>query len=268
MFLGLFASAVSPSPGAAPMITIILIIPCVVLSGALVQLPPAVSAPSMSYWSFKALVAVSGVGSDAAADACWQMPQTLRQKMTVDDKTALGCRCMGLNLFAPGSCAFPGNGKYAVPELSQAAPQPPTPPGEPPAEPRFGDPPAQPSDAYDKVKVAAYLNTLQAYQTSVAQTRDAYKQDLDIYQNQMEIYQIEMKAFQANSARWYVARAAAIGSGEANIKGYLDRFGWAFVDKSNRAQYLGVLRACWQAQGVIIAVLLAAILLVMKAKDR
>ena len=42
--------------------------------------------------------------------------------MTLDDKAANGCRCMGLAVFEHGSCNFPGLGQYIVPELSQAAP--------------------------------------------------------------------------------------------------------------------------------------------------
>jgi hypothetical protein len=268
MLTGLFASSISPNSGSAPLITIMLILPCVVLSGALVQLPEAVSAPSISYWSFKALVAISGVGSDPASDACWEIPPVLRQSMTLEDKTALGCQCMGLNAFKPDLCNFPGNGKYSVPELNQPQPASPAPPGDPPGEPDFGAPPDSPADSYDKVQVAAYLNALQQYQSDVARKRDTYKQNFDLYQNQVEIYQAQMKVFQAENARWYVARAAAIGSAEGNIKGFLDRFGWAFVNKENRSSYMGLLTSCWNAQGIIILGLFLGILITMKVKDR
>jgi len=268
MMMGLFASAVSPNAGSAPMITIMLIIPSVVLSGALVQLPPALSAPSTSYWAFKSLVGVVGVGSDVMADPCWHMPDDLVRVMSIDDKEALGCRCMGVAAFDPNSCNFPGTGKYAVPEIYQTKPAPPTAPGDPPGEPVFPDAPPEPADPYDKVQVAAYLNSLQGYQAEIERIRSDYQMEFGIYQLEMQIYQAQMTGYQRDLAKWYVARSAAIGSAEGNIHGFLERFGWSFVNKEDVQGYAASIQANWAAQGVIIGALLVGIFIAMKIKDR
>ena len=71
MMLGLFASALSPNANSAPMLVILLVLPNIVLSGALVPLPNTVSAPASTRWAFEAFMAITGPGSDVAADICW-----------------------------------------------------------------------------------------------------------------------------------------------------------------------------------------------------
>jgi len=84
----------------------------------------------------------------------------------------------------------------------------------------------------------------------------------------MQIYQAQMTGYQRDLAKWYVARSAAIGSAEGNIHGFLERFGWSFVNKEDVQGYAASIQANWAAQGVIIGALLVGIFIAMKIKDR
>jgi energy-coupling factor transporter ATP-binding protein EcfA2 len=53
MMIGLLASAVAPNANSAPLIVILLIIPQVVLGGALIPMPTEISSVTSSRWSFK-----------------------------------------------------------------------------------------------------------------------------------------------------------------------------------------------------------------------
>jgi ABC-type multidrug transport system ATPase subunit len=268
MMLGLLASALAPNTASAPMLVILLIIPTIVLSGALVTTPPALSALSSSHWAFKSLVEITGVGADVAADSCWQFPDELIRAMTLDDKQALGCRCMGAAMFDPQSCNFPGIGAAIAPELSQSAPEKPPDMGEPPAEPVLPSPPGEPQDAYDKVAVAAYLNSVQAYQQEATRIQEDFKRRMADYQALSGVYQAQMAVYQQQLSRWHVARSAAVGAAEGSIRAVQERFGWAFVSKDDPTVYRQALSADWQAQGWISLALILFTLLLMKQKDK
>lgn len=122
MTLGLLASAVAPNANAAPLIVILLIVPQVVLGGALIPVPSIVSAPTSTRWGFEALVSISGAGSDVAADTCWALPEEARNTMSLDDKSDRGCVCMGLNVLNADTCSFPGVGSFYDPVLDEPRP--------------------------------------------------------------------------------------------------------------------------------------------------
>ena len=126
MTLGLFASAVAPNANTAPLLVILLIIPQVVLGGALITVPLAVSAPTSARWGFEAMVAISGAGSDVAADACWQLPEEERDALSLEQKQERGCTCMGLAALDQTLCDFPGIGRFDDPALHQPPPADPT----------------------------------------------------------------------------------------------------------------------------------------------
>jgi ABC-type multidrug transport system ATPase subunit/pSer/pThr/pTyr-binding forkhead associated (FHA) protein len=126
MTLGLFASAVAPNANTAPLLVILLIIPQVVLGGALIAVPAAASAPTSARWGFEAMVAISGAGSDVAADACWELPEEERNALSLEEKEARGCTCMGLAALDQASCDFPGLGKFDDPALHEPPPADPT----------------------------------------------------------------------------------------------------------------------------------------------
>ena len=111
MMLGLFASALAPNPNAAPLIIILLMLPQIVLGGALVPLPEIVSAPTSTRWAFQAFMAITESGSDVARDACWQLPEEQQQQLGLDERDA-NCNCMGTNALREESCNFPGIGAY------------------------------------------------------------------------------------------------------------------------------------------------------------
>ncbi len=268
MMLGLLASARAPTAGAAPMLTILLIIPNIVLSGVLVSLPQPVSSVSSSYWAFKGLMAITGIGSDVAADDCWKFPDSLRTAMTLDDKAFYGCKCLGADMFDPDSCNFPGMGSYYNAALGQPKPVEPSPLGDPPAEPALPAPPDAPADQGDPVQVAMYLNALQTYQSEVALIQDEFKQQMADYQALSEVYKTQAAAYQKELTTWYMGRTASVGAAEGIISGVRDRFGWAFVNKKNPQQYWMALGTGWAAQGLIVLALFVAILIIIKRKDK
>ena len=79
MMLGLLASSLSPNAAAAPLTLIMMIIPLIVLSGALAPVPSGVSQIASTRWAFESLIGITGMGSDVAADPCWQLPKDLRE---------------------------------------------------------------------------------------------------------------------------------------------------------------------------------------------
>jgi hypothetical protein len=83
MVCGLLASALAPAASSAPMIMILLLVPQIVLSGALAPVPETISSVASTRWAFEGLIGIVGFGSDVAADPCWQLPKELRESMTL-----------------------------------------------------------------------------------------------------------------------------------------------------------------------------------------
>ncbi|HSG43693.1 MAG TPA: FHA domain-containing protein, partial [Anaerolineales bacterium] len=146
MMLGLFASALAPNGSSAPLLVIILMLPQIVLGGALIPVPEFVSAPTSTRWAFEALMSITGPGSDVAADKCWKLPEDVRTSMSIDDKVAEGCKCMGPNMLKEDSCNHPGLGKFYSSAIDGPAPVEPEPLGDPPPEPVIPERPVEPTD--------------------------------------------------------------------------------------------------------------------------
>jgi ABC-type multidrug transport system ATPase subunit/pSer/pThr/pTyr-binding forkhead associated (FHA) protein len=267
MMSGLLASALAPSSSAAPLLMILLIVPQIVLSGALAPVPENVSAVASTRWAFESFIGITGIGSDVAADPCWQLDAELREAMNVDDKAAYGCRCMGTAIFAPGSCNFPGIGQYYKPEIDQPAPVQPSPLGEKPAEPEIPPAPEPPTDQNDQVAMVQYLNALQSYQDEVTLIQDQYRSEMSLYEAQAEMYQAQMKDYQQDRLSYESARNSAIASAEGMIKSIKEEFGWAFVNKNDPEIYYPWLVKTWVAQTVLIGVYFLLILILIKRKD-
>jgi ABC transport system ATP-binding/permease protein len=267
MMLGLLASALAPSASSAPMIIIMLIIPLIVLSGALAPVPPSISQIASTRWAMQSLLGIVGVGSDVAADACWQLEPDLRDAMSLDDKVSNQCRCMGVAMFTPGSCNFPGLGKLYVPEI--ADPQPTEPPalGPQPPEPTIPAAPAPPTDNFDQVQMAQYLNALSSYQNEVTNIQDDYRNKIDLYKAQADVYSEQMRAYQEDLARYNIARFSAVKGGEGIINSITKVYGWAWVNKHEPAIYFPWLFNTWFAQLKIILVYFLLILFFIKRKD-
>jgi hypothetical protein len=247
---------------------ILLILPQIVLGGALIPLPSSISMLTSTRWAFESFMATTGPGSDVAADICWSLPGETRKLMTTQDKLDYGCRCMGPNIFDPESCNYPGVGAFYNPAVDAPPPVEPPPLGDAPPEPEIPDPPPEPQDQSDQVAMAQYFEDLQAYQEQVDQIQADYKVQVDAYQARANIYQSEVIAYQQALAEWQINRNAAIGAAEIVIEPFQTDFGWAFVDKEDADAFWSKITRTWLSQGAIILVLLAAILILIRRKDK
>jgi hypothetical protein len=267
MMLGLVASSLAPNAASAPLTMIMMIVPLIVLSGALAPIPPNISQVASTRWAFQGLLGIVGAGKDVAADACWQLDEDLRDAMTLDDKWYNQCLCMGVNVFNEAACSFPGVGKYYVSEIDEVAPiEPPAMPPEPP-EPVMPDAPAAPADNFDQVQMAQYLNALSSYQNNVKDIQDSYKNQMNLYRSMGDIYEGEMKKYQEDLALYNISRVSAVKGAEGVIGSVTEQYGWAWVDKDNPNLYFPWLFNTWFAQVKISFVYFVLILYLIKRKD-
>jgi ABC-type multidrug transport system ATPase subunit/pSer/pThr/pTyr-binding forkhead associated (FHA) protein len=267
MMLGLFASALAPNASSAPLLVIILMLPQIVLGGALIPIPGFVSAPTSTRWAFEALMSITGPGSDVAADVCWALPPDVRAAMTVEDKLGYGCRCMGLNMLKEESCNYPGLGEFYDPAIEQPPPVEPAPLGPPPPEPELPERPVQPVDQSDNVAMADYFVQLQAWEQQATAIQEDYKKQIEAYQAQSEVYKSEVIGYQTELINWQIAQASAITPAEGIIDTFNTGFGWTYVDKENTQAYWSKIIFTWVVQSGIILTLFAAILFLQKRKD-
>ncbi len=267
MMLGLFASALAPNASSAPLLVIMLMLPQIVLGGALVPLPTFVSAPTSTRWAFEALMSITGPGSDLAADLCWALPPDVRASMTLDDKKANGCKCMGLNMLKEDSCNFPGLGKFYDPAVDEPAPVEPAPLPAPPPEPVLPERPEQPADQSDNVAMADFFVKLQDWEKQANAIQADYKQQIEAYQAQSEVYKNEVITYQKQLALWQVGQGSAVSPAEFAVGKYYNDLKWTVVDKGNPVAYWGKVTKDWLVQLFIILVLFVAILFLQKRKD-
>ena len=267
MMLGLFTSAVAPNANAAPLIMVLFILPQIVLSGALVPLPASASAPASSHWAFQAAIAISGAGSDVAADTCWVDTTTAERKaMTLDQKNSK-CKCLGINALHQASCNFPGLGDYYNAAIDTANPVKPADPGPQPASPVFPEAPKAPTNQNDPQAMQAYLKALDDYNKQVTTVRTKWQADLAVYQKKVDDYKTAIQAYQDKLTALETDRATAVGSAESLIKRFYDSYGWTFVNQKDRAAYLGTLVRTWVAQLIIISVLFLGTVIMQRRWD-
>lgn len=268
MSLGYLASAIAPNANAAPLIVILFIIPQVVLGGTLISVPDAASAPTSTRWAYEVLMSVTGAGSDVAADTCWDLPEEVRDDLSLEEKTDRGCRCMGLSALNPKSCDFPGIGAYYDPALDQPEPLEPESIGDPPPQPELPEAPQRPTEQTDQEAMAKFFADLQTYQDEVDQIQADYKAQVDDYQEQADAYQEEITTYQEEVARWEIDRNTAVSKAEAVIRRYKEDYGFAFVDKEDDQAYWSKILFAWGVQAGIIAILFFLILFAIYRKDR
>lgn len=246
MMLGLFASALAPNASSAPLMVIMLMLPQIVLAGALVPVPGFISAPISSRWAFEALMGITGPGSDVAKDICWALPPDVRNAMTLEDKINTGCNCMGVNMLKEENCNHPGIGKFAIPAVDQPLPVEPAPlPPEPVR-------PVEPENQSDNVAMAEFFAKLKEYEVQVEQ----YKQIVDQYQKDRVAYETARAELQV-----------AVAPAEGVIRNFYNGVGFMYVNKEETATYLGKIVYTWAVQGLIILILFFAILFLQKRKD-
>ena len=267
MMLGLFASALSPNANAAPLIVILFMLPQIVLGGAMVPLPESISSFTSTKWAFQGFMAVTGVGSDLAADACWLLEPEVRELMTAEDKVTNNCHCMGVSALREDRCYFPGLGIYYNPQIDQPLPAEPGPQPERPADVEIPEPPPEPEDQSDTVVMAEYLATLREYQTEVETLQIQAEADFARYESELGLYQAEVVSYQQAMIARQAAEAAAVQPAEGILEVFSRDLRWAFVDQDDPGAYWPFLFKTWGAQLLIIGLLFGGILLLQKRKD-
>jgi ABC-type multidrug transport system ATPase subunit/pSer/pThr/pTyr-binding forkhead associated (FHA) protein len=264
---GLLASSISKSPSVAPLLMILLVIPQIVLSGGLAPLPGEITSVASTRWAYQDFTGLTGMGADVAADPCWKLTETERDQMTLEQKEIFGCKCMGVAIFNPDSCNFPGVGQFYTMELDQLAPIEPAALGAEPSEPVIPPAPDPPADQNDKVAMVQYMNALQSYQDEVKLLQDQFRTEMDLYRSQADLYTAQMKDYQTAKVSYESARDTAIRSAESLIEANIDVMGWAFVNTKDNATLIPWVTQTWTAQLIIISVYLMLILVFIKRKD-
>lgn len=267
MMLGLLASSLAPNSASAPLTMIMMIVPLIVLSGALAPVPHSISQVASTRWAFQSLLGIVGAGSDVAADACWQLDKDLRDGMNLEDKEYNGCLCMGVQVFDQDSCNFPGIGQLYTAEIDAVSPTRPDDLPPEPSEPAIPDAPPPPDDNFDQVQMAQYLNALSSYQTDVKDIQDSYRNQMDLYRSQADVFESQMAKYQEDVARYNIARVSAVRAAEGIIGSVTDQYGWAWVNKDDPAIYYPWLLNTWFAQLKIVAAYFVVILFLIKRKD-
>lgn len=262
MMLGLFASALAPNASSAPLMVIILMLPQIVLGGALIPIPTFVSAPTSSRWAFEALMSITGPGSDVDRDLCWKLPPDVRNAMTLEDK-AKNCNCMGVNMLKQEFCNHPGLGKFKVAAVDQPLPPEPEPLGDPPPEPSIPDRPEQPVDQSDNLAMADFFTKLQAWEAEATAIQEDYKKQVEEYQAKAQLYQSQKVAYETARVQIQVAVAPA----EGVVRTFYNGIYWSYVDKKNTTAYIAKLIESWSVQALICLILFFAILYLQKRKD-
>jgi hypothetical protein len=267
MVCGLLASALSPTASAAPMITIMFIIPQIVLSGVLSPVPTNISQIASIRWALEGVVGIAGVGSDVAADPCWKLDPDLKEIMSLEQKEQFGCRCLGLNIFKPGSCDFPAVGSFYVPEIDQPEPVEPAELGSEPPRPVFPPRPEKPEDPTDQVAMVEFLNGLDSYMKDVDRIQAEYESQIELYKAQSEEYKAQMAKYQKDLVSYNTERMGAVKGAEGLIDGISEQFGWIWVNKEDTQGYYAWLFKTWRAQLIIVTVYIILILILIKRKD-
>jgi hypothetical protein len=267
MMLGLFASALAPNPNSAPLVVILLLLPQIVLGGALIPLPTFVSAPAPTRWAYEALMAITGVGSDVARDTCWDLPKPQRDALTLEDKERLGCNCLGLAMLSEDSCNFPSLGQFYNPLIDQPPPSEPPPLRPEPAEPVLPPRPVEPEDQSDQIAMADYFAALEEWEAQANAIQDAYRADIEQYRAEADVFQAAMVEYQTELADWQIARTAAVQPAETLVNQIHRDMGWTFVNKRDTVAFFTKVISTWVAQAVIITLLFVGILIIQKRKD-
>jgi ABC-type multidrug transport system ATPase subunit len=277
MMLGLFASALAPNANSAPLIVVLFMLPQIVLGGALVPLPPAITAPISTRWAFQAFMGITGVGSDVAADACWQLDEEVQDQLDLAFKNE-NCRCMGTNALHEESCNYPGLGQFYNPIIDEAAPpefseEPPPEPLEPPR-PEIPPRPEECADQSDNICMAKWREDVLAWEAESTAIQDGYEGQLEQYRAEVEQYKIRLEdyqdravASQQSGVERRIAIEASILPAEELIRQFYPGFSWTFVDKNDTAAYRNMLLKTWTAQLIIILILFVLIMFLLKRKD-
>jgi ABC-type multidrug transport system ATPase subunit/pSer/pThr/pTyr-binding forkhead associated (FHA) protein len=252
MMLGLFASALAPNANSAPLIVIILMLPQIVLGGAIVPVPTFVSAPTSTRWALEAMMSVTGAGSDVASDVCWALPPDVRNAMTLEQKLANGCKCMGVKMLDPTSCNHPGLGAFRVGEVDGPLPVEPV----RPPDPALPERPVQPQDQSDSIAMADYFAKLQVWEVEASAIQTASQQAFAEYESDLGVYIEARKNIET-----------AVAPAEGVVRTFYNAISWGYVDKGDPTKYYPKVITAWFVQALICFLLFAAIIFLQKRKD-
>ena len=277
MMLGLFASALAPNANSAPLIVVLFMLPQIVLGGALVPLPEAITAPISTRWAFQAFMGITGVGSDVAADACWQLDKEVQKELDLAFKNE-NCRCMGTNALHEESCNYPGLGQFYNPVIDESpteefTEEPPLEPVEPPR-PEIPTRPEECEDQSDNICMAKWREDVLAWEAESTEIQAGYEAELEQYRAEVEQYKIQLEnyrnravASQQAQVERRIAVEASILPAEELIRQFYPGFGWTFVDKNDTVAYRSMILKTWTAQLIIILILFVLIMFLLKRKD-
>lgn len=232
LIMGLLISALSPSQNAAPLLTILFLVPQITFAGAVFPLNDLgvagqwISRMTVTRWSYEAMVTLSGLGRNVAQDACWKSSEAVRKGWSESDKK--DCQCLGPHIFE--RCYFPGLKKEYSPTVDQPQPTKPK---------DVGDPPLAP-------------------ESFLSADAEGFQDELDAYGQQIKDYRKAMDRWQDDLSRWKEKRGTAIASGEALITRVYRTQGKAFA--VNVPRHWGMLAA-------LQMVMLALLFVVQKRKD-
>jgi ABC-type multidrug transport system ATPase subunit/predicted component of type VI protein secretion system len=228
MVMGLLVSALSVNQNAAPLLTILFLVPQITFAGAILPLRDVgfagqvLSQLTVTRWAFESMMTITGIGRDVSRDSCWKKPEAERKTLTDADKQA--CICLGANIFK--QCNFPGILDKYDEAVDATEPVKPQDPGDPPTLPEYPD-----SIYQDEIK--------------------AYNEKVKAYKNKIETWQQEF-------GDWKGKRETAIAASEAIIGRFERNQGVAFAVN---------VPAHWGKLGLLILGMLGALLVVQKRKD-
>ncbi|MCM1984975.1 ABC transporter ATP-binding protein/permease [Lyngbya confervoides] len=232
MIMGLLISSLSASQNAAPLLTILFLVPQITFAGAIFPLtafgPPGlwISRLTLTRWSYESMVTLSGLGQNVANDPCWQRPEEERQSWSESEKES--CQCLGPHLFE--RCTFPGLHKEFDPAVDRPEPIKPNDLAEPPQTPdSFFGPEAE-----------------------------TFRDDLEVYRKNVKIYKQEMEQWRQELSSWQEQRGKALAAGEALITRVHRTQGQSFgVD----------VRKHWGRLAALISGMLGLLVFVQRQKD-
>ncbi len=265
--LGLLISAAAPNQNVALMLVVVVLVPQFLFAGALLprDLIPggdAISSAMSTRWAFEALVRITGMGDDVVNDPCWQLPKEQRDDLTQDDKDALGCQCMGRQMFE--QCYFPGilspdfyNAEVQSQLVAPEPVKPPTPTPYPTLTPYPTPKPLPTPGMLDDQGAYAQKREQQGqeYQKKREEQGEEYRK---LTEAQFSAYQDEMEAYGEDLRAWQSDREKAVRGAEGMIEG---------VYKQYKPAMEGDVEQSWLALGIISAVVLALTMVFQKRKD-
>lgn len=265
MTVGLLASSISKNPNATPLLVVMLIVPQLVLAGAMLPVPQWISMWSPTRWAYQTLIGISGAGSDVAADACWQLVPAERDTLTLEEKEARGCICMGINVQKQEVCHFPGLGRYYDPAIDQPEPVEPAKPGDPPAEPAFPEFPAPPEVTSSKV-IREYFDALTKFNDEAEAIREQFTSDLKDYESTLKAYEKDMEDYLEAYSDWEAGRNTAVGKSEGEIDFFHKNYYWTYVDKDTPPVYWGKTFLGWGMMFLLSNAFIGIVIVLMRRK--